>query len=68
MTKEKQKEHALTHLDAYADLITHTHEYYSRANYMLMAAGALAVLEDLQIIDSETAEEFRKQYINWGNI
>lgn len=68
MTKEEQKSKALTHLEVYADLITDPRADSSRVDYMLMAAGALGVLEDLQIIDNETAEEFRKFYINWGNV
>jgi hypothetical protein len=61
MTESKQREQALTHLEVYADLIADPRADSSREMYMLMAAGALAVLEDLQIIDNETAEEFRKK-------
>lgn len=68
MTTSEQKAQALNHLEVYAELVTASRDYYIRSNYMLMAAGALAICEDLQIIDKKTAEEFRKNYINWGDV
>lgn len=68
MKIEEMKKKALIHLETYAELITKTSETCIRTNFMLMAAGAIGILEDLQIIDNETAEEFRKKYINWGDV
>lgn len=69
MKIEEMKKRAADHLECYAEMLSASDRDSYTFNYLKsMCAGALAVLEDLQIIDNETAEEFRKNYINRRNL